>query len=69
MSRSIILLINFLQLSNVDGGGTVFPNIGRVVYPEKGSLLFWYNTHEDGSFNKDTVHAFCPVLYGIRTSE
>ena len=57
------------ELSNVDGGGTAFPNIGRVVYPEKGSLVFWYNMHENGTYNEDSIHAFCPVLYGVRSSK
>ena len=57
------------QLSNVEGGGTVFPNIARTVYPSKGSVLFWHNLHSDGMRNEYTLHGGCPVLYGIKTSK
>ena len=53
----------------MEGGGVAFPNVGRVVYPEAGSILFWYNTYEDGSLNENSLHGVCPVLYGIRTSK
>ena len=59
----------YFQLSNVEGGGVVFPNIGRVVYPEMGSVLFWLNTHDDGRLNEYSLHGVCPVLFGIRTSK
>ena len=47
----------------------MFPNIGRVVFPEVGSILFWLNTHDDGRLNEFSLHGVCPVLFGIRTSK
>ena len=61
------MLLILYQLSDVQKGGVAFPNVGRVVYPEKGSILFWHNTYDDGRLNEDSLHGLCPVLYGIRT--
>ena len=52
----------------MDGGGTAFPNVGRVVYPTEGSMLFWNNLHGDGTRNEDTLHGGCPILYGTKIS-
>lgn len=54
-------------LSTTEGGGTAFPNVGRVVYPTEGAMLFWYNLHSDGSLIDESLHSGCPVLYGIKT--
>ena len=53
----------------MEGGGTVFPNIARTVFPSKGSVLFWYNLHSDGIRNEYTLHGGCPVIHGIKTSK
>ena len=54
------------QLSEVEGGASVFPNLGRFVYPKLGSVLFWYNVHSDGYRNEDALHGSCPALLGTR---
>jgi len=56
-----------LYMSDVEAGGeTVFTEIGLSVPPEKGSILFWYNLHRNGSVFKNTKHASCPVLSGSK---
>ena len=54
-------------ISNTDaGGGTAFLNLGyeRLIMPEKGAALFWYNLHSDGTRNHLSLHTGCPVLKG-----
>ena len=54
-------------LSDVaEGGGTVFPALGLAVRPERGSALFWYNLHKNGTGDAFTLHAGCPVLVGSK---
>lgn len=53
-------------LSDVDGGGTAFGNMGKVTFPKKGSLAFWYNLHRNGSKDFYSIHGACPTLFGIK---
>ncbi|CAD5227325.1 unnamed protein product [Bursaphelenchus xylophilus] len=46
------------------GGATVFTKLNIHVAPAKGSAIFWYNLHEDGSGDDRTQHAGCAVLSG-----
>lgn len=56
-----------LYMSDVEAGGeTVFTEINLSVPPEKGSILFWFNLHRNGSVFKNTKHASCPVLSGSK---
>ena len=63
----IATLIYYLEdVKPVNGGGTVFPELGIAAYPEKGAALFWYNLHRNGQLDQRMIHAGCPVLYGTK---
>ena len=53
-------------MSEFDGGGTAFPIVGRIVWPTKGSVVFWYNQNRDGTKHEYSLHGGCPTLYGIK---
>ena len=55
-----------IYLSDVEGGSTVFPWIGKASIPEKGSAAFWFNIYPNGDFDPDTLHAACPTIYGLK---
>ena len=38
--------------------------LGAYVKPERKSAAFWYNMDPNGNYDKNTLHAACPVLYG-----
>ncbi|KAH8384254.1 prolyl 4-hydroxylase subunit alpha-2 [Drosophila serrata] len=48
------------------GGATVFPNIQKAVFPQRGSAIIWYNLKDDGEPDKQTLHAACPVIVGSK---
>ncbi|KAH8313522.1 hypothetical protein KR067_007435 [Drosophila pandora] len=54
-------------MSDVEqGGATVFPNIYKTVYPQRGTAVMWYNLKDDGQPDEQTLHAACPVLVGSK---
>ena len=46
------------------GGNTVFPRLGEVVTPRRGSAIFWYNIKKDGNLDRNMLHSACPVAVG-----
>ena len=56
-----------LYLSNVEAGGeTIFTELNLSLPPAKGSAVFWYNLHRNGTGVYDTRHASCPVIAGSK---
>lgn len=56
-----------IYLSNVEKGGeTIFPELGLAISPQKGSGVFWYNLHRNGTGMYKTKHASCPMISGSK---
>ena len=55
------------QLNSAPAGGrTVFPRLGVGTEPIAGAAVFWYNLHESGDADQDTLHGACPMLHGTK---
>ncbi|XP_064549511.1 prolyl 4-hydroxylase subunit alpha-1-like isoform X2 [Drosophila montana] len=48
------------------GGATVFTILNQAVSPKRGTALFWYNLHRNGTGDTRTLHGGCPVLVGSK---
>ena len=49
-----------------EGGSTTFPVLDLQIKPTKGSALFWFNLHHDGTPRLDSLHAGTPVFKGTK---
>ncbi|XP_002020441.2 prolyl 4-hydroxylase subunit alpha-2 [Drosophila persimilis] len=66
MNGDRIATVLFYLTDVEQGGATVFPNIRKAVFPQRGSAIIWYNLKDDGDPNPQTLHAACPVLVGSK---
>jgi len=56
---------SMIYLNDVEEGGhTEFSSIGKSFAPQKGTALFWRNSHGRGSENPNTLHSGRPVVNG-----
>jgi len=46
------------------GGGTRFPKLDKIFYPEQGRALLWNNLYPSGAPNPHTLHHGMPVVSG-----
>ncbi|XP_017020916.1 prolyl 4-hydroxylase subunit alpha-1 [Drosophila kikkawai] len=66
ISGDRIATVLFYLTDVEQGGATVFPNIQKAVFPQRGSAIIWYNLKDDGEPNIKTLHAACPVIVGSK---
>ncbi|KAL4239980.1 Prolyl 4-hydroxylase [Mactra antiquata] len=54
-----------LYMSDVEsGGGTAFPEIQEVIFPEMGTGLLWYHLKPNLTVNPNSKHCGCPIVVG-----
>jgi len=53
-------------MSDLVGGSTAFPILGRAVTPRRGSAVAWWNLHADGRREDRALHGACPVIKGVK---
>ncbi|ODM89752.1 Prolyl 4-hydroxylase subunit alpha-1 [Orchesella cincta] len=46
------------------GGYTPFTEVGIAGKPVKGSAVFWFNMHRNGTIKEGITHSACPVVHG-----
>jgi len=61
-AKSALVYLN----DDFTGGETEFPKINIRVSPQKGKLVLWDNTFEDGNPDHDSLHAGLPVISGTK---
>lgn len=56
-----------IYLNDVDaGGGTLFPELGLEVSPQKGGAVFFTNITPEGSPDRLALHGGSPVISGVK---
>ncbi|KAL4239979.1 hypothetical protein ACF0H5_000775 [Mactra antiquata] len=54
-----------LYMSDVEsGGGTAFPEIQEVIFPEMGAGIIWYHLKPNLTVNPNSKHCGCPIVVG-----
>ena len=48
------------------GGYTVFPAVGAIVKPRRGSVVLWWNMDKSGGYDQLVKHGGCPVMIGSK---
>ncbi|XP_026850692.1 prolyl 4-hydroxylase subunit alpha-1 [Drosophila persimilis] len=48
------------------GGATLFTELNVTVFPQAGTVLFWYNLAHSGDHDMRTRHTGCPVIVGSK---
>ena len=48
----------------LDGGETFFTNLNQKIKPKKGRAVIWCNLFDDGTLNRETMHAGLPIKDG-----
>ena len=62
--RLYTVLIYLNDLTEEQGGGTVFENLNIGVRPKLGRAVIWTNKNPDGSHHEETTHEALPVTEG-----
>jgi prolyl 4-hydroxylase len=64
IDRLYTVLLYLNDMTQEQGGSTVFPNLNVGVQPRVGRAVAWTNMNPDGSFHPETSHAAMPVKAG-----
>lgn len=59
---TVIIYLN----DDYEGGETVFPNINKIIKPEKGKAVIFKNINNNGSIITDSLHRGNPIINGTK---
>jgi len=63
-----VTILPYLQVEDLEGGETDFPQLNITIPPHKDAAIMWYNLHFDGREDHRTLHAGRPVVAGQKTA-